>query len=69
MGISELKIPAAQGFDVDAEMSDSSSDIPHTLPTRKEFEKQLRTLGIDIIRLSLYTTSEEWTLRLVLDGC
>ncbi|WP_244661256.1 hypothetical protein [Corynebacterium diphtheriae] len=50
-------------------MSDSSSDIPHTLPTRKEFEKQLRTLGIDIIRLSLYTTSEEWTLRLVLDGC
>ncbi|WP_244659554.1 hypothetical protein [Corynebacterium diphtheriae] len=28
-------------------MSDSSSDIPHTLPTRKEFEKQLRTLGID----------------------
>ncbi|WP_374071793.1 hypothetical protein [Corynebacterium belfantii] len=38
-GISELKIPIAQRFDLDAEMSDSSSDIPHTLPTRKEFEK------------------------------
>ncbi|APM35460.1 sulfurtransferase [Corynebacterium diphtheriae] len=47
MGISELKIPTAQRFDLDAEMSDSSSDIPRTLPTRKEFQKHLRTLGID----------------------
>jgi thiosulfate/3-mercaptopyruvate sulfurtransferase len=40
------RIPGAQHFDIDGEMSDTESDLPHTLPAPGAFTAACRRLGI-----------------------
>ncbi|MEV6793651.1 sulfurtransferase [Streptomyces sp. NPDC051320] len=41
-----LRIPGARPFDLDGELSDHSSTVPHTLPGAREFTEALRSLGV-----------------------
>ncbi|MFJ4874145.1 sulfurtransferase [Streptomyces sp. NPDC088745] len=39
-------IPGALVFDIDGEMSDAASDIPHTMPSDAQFTERVRGLGV-----------------------
>ncbi|MFE1546967.1 sulfurtransferase [Streptomyces sp. NPDC058718] len=41
------RIPGARPFDLDGELSDHTSAVPHTMPGVQEFTEALRTLGVD----------------------
>lgn len=41
------RIPGARLFDIDGALSDSSSDIPHTMPGVTDFERAVRALGVN----------------------
>jgi len=43
---SDPHIPSARPFDIDGEMSDPDSDLPHTVPSRDAFERALRGHGV-----------------------
>lgn len=40
------RIPGARLFDIDGTLSDHSTDIPHTMLTATDFEREVRALGI-----------------------
>jgi thiosulfate/3-mercaptopyruvate sulfurtransferase len=40
------RIPGARPFDLDGELSDQASAVPHTMPGAREFTEVLRTLGV-----------------------
>lgn len=42
-----LRIPGAVEMDLDGRFSDAACDLPHTMPQPAEFERQVRSLGID----------------------
>ncbi|QES48274.1 sulfurtransferase [Streptomyces venezuelae] len=42
-----VRIPGARPFDLDGELSDHSSPVPHTMPTATAFTEALRALGVD----------------------
>lgn len=42
----ELRIPSTQIFDLDKKFSDTTSHLPHTMPSAKSFEREVRLLGI-----------------------
>ncbi|OEJ32681.1 sulfurtransferase [Streptomyces subrutilus] len=41
------RIPGARPFDLDGELSDHTSAVPHTMPGVQEFTEALRALGVD----------------------
>ncbi|MBW5484622.1 sulfurtransferase [Streptomyces bambusae] len=41
------RIPGARPFDLDGELSDHSSPVPHTMPGAGQFTEALRGLGVD----------------------
>ncbi|MEV6162871.1 sulfurtransferase [Streptomyces sp. NPDC052052] len=40
------RIPGARPFDLDGELSDHTSTVPHTMPGAREFTEALRALGV-----------------------
>lgn len=43
----ELWLPDAQIFDFDSRICDPSSGLPHMMPTREVFEREVRALGVN----------------------
>ncbi|MBM7437773.1 sulfurtransferase [Streptomyces sp. HB132] len=41
-----VRIPGARPFDLDGELSDHASAVPHTMPGTEEFTEALRALGV-----------------------
>ncbi|MDQ0985773.1 sulfurtransferase [Streptomyces sp. V2I9] len=42
-----VRIPGARPFDLDGELSDHTSPVPHTMPDVRQFTEALRALGVD----------------------
>ncbi|MFJ1790345.1 sulfurtransferase [Kitasatospora griseola] len=40
------RIPGARPFDLDGPLSDPSSELPHTMPSAADFQRELRALGV-----------------------
>ncbi|MFD8596250.1 sulfurtransferase [Kitasatospora sp. NPDC059646] len=40
------RIPGARPFDLDGALSDPASDLPHTMPSAADFQRELRALGV-----------------------
>jgi len=43
----DFTIPTSQRFDLNKHFSDLSSSLPHTMPSREQFQQQARLLGIN----------------------
>ncbi|KDN86226.1 sulfurtransferase [Kitasatospora cheerisanensis] len=41
------RIPGARPFDLDGALSDQASDLPHTMPSAADFQRELRALGVN----------------------
>ncbi|MFJ2023461.1 sulfurtransferase [Streptomyces sp. NPDC087897] len=41
-----VRIPGARPFDLDGELSDHTSPVPHTMPDARQFTEALRALGV-----------------------
>ncbi|MGW4381308.1 sulfurtransferase [Kitasatospora sp. NPDC004531] len=41
------RIPGARAFDIDGPLSDAGSELPHTMPSAADFQRELRALGVN----------------------
>ncbi|MFJ1752666.1 sulfurtransferase [Kitasatospora sp. NPDC088134] len=41
-----VRIPGARAFDLDGALSDHASDLPHTVPSPADLQRELRALGL-----------------------
>ncbi|MFY4720722.1 sulfurtransferase [Streptomyces sp. LaBMicrA B280] len=61
------RLPGARPFDLDGELSDHSSPVPHTMPGAERFTEALRALGVseaDTVvvydALGIYSSARAW---------
>jgi thiosulfate/3-mercaptopyruvate sulfurtransferase len=47
----EQRIPGARFFDFNHKIADTTSELPHMLPSEKVFAKELRQLGINEVSI------------------
>ncbi len=62
-----IRIPGARFFDIDHAFSDTSFDLPHMMPSRADFEREAKKLGINkhskIVvydNLGVYSSPRAW---------